>query len=193
MDSKNKILYGINSCCDLYKKLKYEGENLECNWNIYNTFNFIVTAWHLHHDWLNRDVENRPKLATKKKEKPKTPPDMMKIVFALRDITNSSKHSFLDEDSVKKKVVTNIHAPLIGDWASYFLHGPMIYVEIQNAIYSMWDLRYIILLYFDWIFDDSVPANQFPTKIQEHLKRCSIKKSKAQPAAQADRRFAAPA
>jgi len=63
----------------------------------------------------------------------------------------------------------------------------MIYVEIENAIYSMWDLRYIILLYFDWIFDDTVPANQFPTEIQEHLKRCSIKNSQAQQVVPPDR------
>ena len=176
MNDNNKLLYGLNTCFDLYKKVKYEGENLEkSNWNEYNSFNFIVTEWHLHNDWLNADRENRPKLATQKKEQPKTPPEMMRIIFGLRDITNSSKHFFLDENAVKKKVVTGIYAPMIGDWASYFLHGPMIYVEIENAIFSMWDLRYIVLLYFDWVFNDSVPSNQFPSEIQEHIKRCSIK------------------
>lgn len=173
MPPDNKLSYGINTCFDLHNKLKYEGEKLEPDWNEYNSFNFIVTAWHLHADWLNAD-EGRPKLAAQKKERPKTPANMMQVVYALRDITNSSKHFYLDKPSVNKKVVTNIHGRLIGDWASYFIHGPQIGIHIGNSYYSMWDLRHIVLLYFEWIFNDLIPANKFPVEIQEHLKRCLI-------------------
>ena len=99
----------------------------------------------------------------------------MKIVFALRDVTNSSKHFYLDKEASNKKVVTSIYPPIVGDAAAYFLHGPMIYIEIEDSIYSMWDLRHIVLLYYSWIFDDSVPAVNFPIEIQEHLERCVVK------------------
>jgi hypothetical protein len=173
----NRLLYGLTTCLDLHNILIYEGNTLENNWNEYNSFNFIVTAWHLYDDWLKSDWENRPKLSTKKKGQHKTPPNMMKVVFALRDVTNSSKHFFLNDESYNKKVVTGIHPPIVGDAASYFLHGPMIYIEIDNSIYSMWDLRHIVLLYFDWIFDDSVPAQNFPIEIQEHLERCIVRRN----------------
>lgn len=173
---ENKLYYGLNTCFDLYDKLKHEGDNLENNWNVYACFNFIVTAWHLHNDWLNNDKENRPKLATRKKEKPKTPANMMLIIYALRDITNYSKHSFLNKDSVGKRVITKIHPPIISDWAAYFLHGSMIYIEVDKSIYSMWDIRHIVLLYFDWIFNDDIPANQFPQGIEDHIERCLVKK-----------------
>ncbi|MFA5996426.1 MAG: hypothetical protein WC790_01745 [Candidatus Paceibacterota bacterium] len=102
MTSDNKLLYGLNNCLDLYAKLKYEGENLESNWNEYNSFNFIVTSWHLYNDWLKADSVNRPRLSTKKKEPPKTPPNMLLVVYALRDIANSSKHFFLNDDALNK-------------------------------------------------------------------------------------------
>ena len=172
---EDKLYYGLNTCFDLHNKLRYEGENLENNWTAYACFNFIVTAWHLHTDWIDADEENRPKLATTKKGSKKTPANMMLVVYALRDITNYSKHSFLKKDAVKKKVITKIYPPIIGDWRSYFLDGPMIYVEINNSIYSMWDIRHIVLLYFDWIFNDDIPANQFPVEIQDHLKRCIVR------------------
>ena len=175
MTSNERINYGINTCFDLYDKLKHEGANLENNWNAYNSFNFIITAWHLHNDWLHSDKINRPKLATKKKNPPKTPEAMMSVVNALRDLTNGSKHFHLNKKSENKKVVTKTYSPIIGDWAAYFLHGPMIYVEIDRSTYSMWDLRHIVLLYFNWVFDDTIPANQFPIEIKKHLERCVIK------------------
>ena len=168
------MIYGVNTCFDLYDKLKYEGKNLENNWNAYNSFNFIITAWHLYYDWLNLDKANRPKLAAKKKNPPKTPETMMSVVNALRDLTNGSKHFSLKKKSADKQVVTKTYSPVIGDWAAYFLHGPMIYIEVGSYTYSMWDVRHIVLLYFDWVFNDDILANQFPKEIQDHLKRCII-------------------
>lgn len=175
MAKDKRLQYGINTCYDLYKKLMFEGSTLENNWNEYNSFNFIVTAWHLYDDWLKSDRENRPNLSTKKKEHHKTPQNMMKIIFALRDVANSSKHFTLNDASFNKKVVTGIHQPIVGDAAAYFLHGPMIYIEIENSVYSMRDLRHIVLLYFDWIFDDTVSVQKFPIEIQEHLERCIVR------------------
>jgi hypothetical protein len=172
----NKLPYGINTCFDLFDKLKYEGDNLENSWNVYNSFNFIVTAWHLFDDWIDNDSENRPKLSTKKKGSRCTPSDMMQVIYLLRDITNSSKHFILMEKSIAKNVVTDVHPPIIGDAAAYFLHGPMIYVETADCIYSMWDIKYIVLLYFNWVFDDSITVTNFPSEIKEHVKRCSVKK-----------------
>lgn len=175
MNTSRNLDYGLSSCLDLHNKLTCEGVTLENNWNIYNCFNFILTAWHLHEDWIDKDRTNRPLLSTKKKGQHGTPKRMMQIIWALRDITNSSKHFGLDKKANGKKVTTGIHKPLIGDAASYFLHGPMIYIEIEDSIYSMWDIRYIVLLYFDWIFNDSIPVIQFPQEIQDHIDRCIIK------------------
>jgi hypothetical protein len=172
MPDSNKLLYGINTCQDLYEKLKYEAERLEKTWNIYDCFNFILTAWHLHHDWLERDSENRPRLSTKKKEYSKTTKEMMRVIHAFRDVANSSKHLRLKKGT--KKVVDEIHPREIRGWDAYFLHGPLIGISIGKSYFNMWDLRFLIMSYFEWIFDDSIPANQFPEEIKKHLERCVI-------------------
>lgn len=172
----NKLPYGINTCQDLYDKLKFEAERLEPTWNIYDCFNFVLTAWHLHHDWLEVDKDNGPILSTEKKDCPNTTKEMMLVINAFKDIANSSKHFKLKKYSVNRKVVDEIHSPEIRDWAAYFLHGPLIGISIGKSYFNMWDLRFLIMSYFEWIFDDSTPANQFPEEIKNHLERCVIPK-----------------
>lgn len=167
MTNKIRLPYGINNCHDLYEKLKFEGKRLEIDWNIFDSFNFFVTAWHLHEDWINKDPSNRPKWAQRKKELPQTPKEMMLIVWATRDITNSSKHFHINND--KKKVVDSIYSPEISTYESLITGKPKIGVKIENSYYSMLDLQKIILSYFEWIFDDSIPVDDFPPFITNYI------------------------
>jgi len=51
------LTYGLHSPCDLLKKLKFEAERLEQNFNSYDLFNFVVTAYHLC-DWVHKVHKN---------------------------------------------------------------------------------------------------------------------------------------
>ena len=48
------LTYGLHSPCDLLEKLKFEAERLEQNFNSYDFFNFVVTAYHLC-DWVEKN------------------------------------------------------------------------------------------------------------------------------------------
>lgn len=178
MDStKQKNLhFGINDCYDLHNKLKFESDRLENNWNVYDFFNFIITSWHLYNDWLRKKDKIRPKWAIRKKTK--IPKEMMQVINATRDLANGSKHMELNDKSTAKKVIDVIHPPEIRDWYSYFIAGPQIGISIGQSYYSMADLRNLIMSYFDWIFDDSVPADNFPSEIKKYLEWCIIIKEK---------------
>lgn len=164
--------YGISSCHDMFIKLHYEGQKLSEECNPFDCYNFFVTAWHLYDDWICKDP-NRPKYALEKKGRTTT--EMKYVIKAIKDLTNGSKHMLLKGGNYKKKVVTNTHAPMVGDWRSYFNNKPEVYVTIDNSIFSMWDIRYISIHYFSWLFDDSKAATVFPHEVQEHLQWCMIK------------------
>lgn len=165
--------YGISNSYDMFIKLHYEGEKLSEECNPYDCFNFFVTAWHLYDDWLEKDI-NRPKLALEKRGR--TPELMRNLLFVFKDLTNGSKHMTLKPKNYKKKVITKIYPPIIGSWRAYFSNKKEIYVTVDNYTYSMWDIRYIAIHYFTWIFDDSIPANHFPIKAQAHLERGLVKR-----------------
>lgn len=165
--------YGISCSHDMFIKLHYEGEKVSDECNPYDCFNFFITAWHLYNDWIEKDA-NRPKLALEKMGRTKG--DMLNLLYGFRDLTNGSKHMVLKSKSYKKKVIEKISSPIIGSWRAYFSRIPQIYITINRSIYSMWDIRFIAIHYFTWIFDDSIPATSFPKQVQEHLKRCGIKK-----------------
>ncbi|MEA2095845.1 MAG: hypothetical protein U9P73_03990 [Candidatus Cloacimonadota bacterium] len=169
MSQKAKIDYGISNCFDMYEKLKFEGKRLDSDWHEYNCFNFIVTAWHLYDDWLDNDRRCRPQLSIKKKNK--IPATMTNVLNAIRDLTNGSKHMVLNKKSVNKQVVTEVHSPEIRDMRSFMTGEAKVGIKIDSTYYSMWDLRYICLLYFAWVFDDNTPMNAFPPDLADHLDR----------------------
>ncbi len=161
--------YGISSCQDMFKKLHHEGDRLSEECHPYDCFNFFVTAWHLNNEWIDKDV-NRPTLSLEKRGRASK--EMKKLIKGFKDLANGSKHMLLNPGNYKRKVVKNAHSPVIGDWRSYFSNKPEVYISVGDSTYSMWDIRYIAIHYFTWIFDDSVPATQFPKEIQDHLQRC---------------------
>ena len=161
---------GLENCTELFAKLKFEKERLDSNWNEYDFFNFMVTAWHLQNDWLKNDRDNRPELAMRKIND--SPVQMKEIMNIARDIANGSKHFRLDQPSEKKKVVNEVHPPEIRDWHSYFF-GAKHAVSTNEAYYSVADLSGLIMRYFIWVFDDLQPAH-LPNGIQKQLDYCNL-------------------
>jgi hypothetical protein len=161
---------GIGTCKELHAKLQREAEKLDSDWNEYDFFNFVVTAWHLNYDWLKNDVANRPKFAMKKSSM--APLQMREVIKIARDLANGSKHFTLSAKSAKEQVITEVHPPEIRDWHSWFFSAPKHGVSTKNAYYSVSDFTYLIMEYTNWLFDDS--TLDFPDKINKHLKYCKI-------------------
>ncbi len=163
--------YGISNSLDMFHKLLYDGHKLGNECDPYDCFNFFVTAWHLYDDWLPKDI-NRPKLALKKKGR--TSGALQRLLLSFKDLADGSKHMLLKEGKFRKKTLTSISLPLIGDWLSYFSNTPRIYISVDNSRYSMWDVRYIATHYFSWLFDDNISEHEMPKIIIDHLERCII-------------------
>ena len=165
-----KLHLGINNCRDLYEKLQLEHNRLCISQytNVYDVFNFVVTAHHLHEDWLNKDEATRPKLACRKRDK--APEGMKLMMKVVRDLTNGSKHMALNEKSTNKRVVEAIHPGEIKDWYSYF-YEPHFWIAVGRYYLSTPVLVELIMSYFNWIFDDSIPVDDFPVEIEEQLNK----------------------
>ena len=161
----------IESCVDLFSKLKYEKSKLDKEWNSFDFFNFTVTAWHLHNDWLKNDKYNRPNLAMRKIDQ--ALPQMKEVVSIARDLSNGSKHFKLDKPNMEKKVVEKIHAPEIRDWHSHFF-GPKYGISTKSAYYSTADFIYLLYEYLAWVMSDNQPAEVMPQKIIKHLDFCKL-------------------
>ena len=164
---KADFAYGINGSHDLYEKLKFESKRLQDGWLVFDTFNFFLTAWYLHNEWLSKDA-NRPLHSLKKKGR--TPPEMQTILNAFRDIAIGNKHMVLKPNNYKNKIVKDIHQPEIRDLESFMTGTPKVGVTIDSTYYPMHDLERIIMQYFDWIFNDDIPSTTFPIKILNCIK-----------------------
>jgi hypothetical protein len=161
----------INSCVDLFEKLGYEKSKLDKEWNPFDFFNFTVTAWHLHHDWLNNDKSNRPTLAMRKVDQ--ALPQIKEVVMIARDLSNGSKHFQLNKPNMKKKVVEKIHDPEIRDWHSYF-YRPKHGISTKSAYYSTADFIFLLYEYLAWVMSDNQSAEVMPEKIVKHLDSCKV-------------------
>ncbi|NKJ68198.1 hypothetical protein EX191_10385 [Vibrio chemaguriensis] len=157
---------GIETVHELREKLKFERQRVTQSYHPYDFFNFVVTAWHLHHDWIKNDKQNRPNLFYKKVNQ--APPQMKELVNATRDLANGSKHFRLDKPNDEKKVLTEVHKPEIRDHFTY-VFGPQPGISVANAYYSIGELVDILDEYFEWLFDDLTPADSFPDKLQKML------------------------
>ena len=153
----------------MFKKLLFEAERLNGKWHPYDCFNFFTTAYYLYEEWIKKDPHS-PKFASKKKSR--APKQMQDILFAFRDIAIGNKHMILNNKSLERKVVTNIHQPAIATLRSYLTNEPQVGIKVENIYYSMWDLKYIIISFFEWVFDDQIDPNDgFPKEIGNHLIR----------------------
>ncbi|MEZ7204771.1 hypothetical protein [Pseudoalteromonas sp. DY56-GL79] len=154
---------GLHSCEELFEKLKWEYSQLQEDWsNSYITFNFVLTANHLYADWVTSQ-------GTKiQRQKVNRLPELGKQLFAvLRDVANASKHWQLDRKSEKKKVVESVSKPIIGDWFSYFISGPVPYISVGEANPSLPELASVTIKCFEWILVSE--ELNFPIKLAEEL------------------------
>ena len=137
----------IDSCEALFEKLKWDYIQLENDWSSsYCTFNFVVTAYHLYQDWIKQagTAEQKRRLANL--------PENGKLLFNVwRDVTNATKHWQLNERSQNQRVVNEVSGPVVGDWYSYFVAGPVLYVRVGDALPSLCELAEITIWCFKWL------------------------------------------
>ena len=151
----------INTVEELFDKLKWEESRLVESWSVYDSWNFIVTAYHLYCDW----IEKEGSMATQaQRERLDALPPEAKILFkAVRQVANASKH--FDLDSAKKyQIVGEITPPEVSDYDSYFF-GEMIYLPYDDYRVSMSAASALIMRYFEWViyggdnaFLEEIPA-----------------------------------
>jgi len=163
--------FGLETCQDMYAKLKWEAHRLEGNWSAYDTFNFVVTANHLYVDWINRcgSQENKAKRGAL--------PESAKIVMqSVIDLSIGCKHWKVEqESSLKRQVISAPPERCINDWGAYLdgkQNGAMWFFACGDYRLSMMELRELVLGYFKWIFEDD--AISFPLALQNQLDTYNI-------------------
>ena len=138
----------IDSCEALFEKLQWDHIQLEKEWNSYGTFNFVLTAYHLYQDWIEKtgtDEQKHRKLLL---------PEKGRLLFKVwRDITNATKHWELDQHNQKRQVLDSVSSPQIADWYAYFVAGPVIYVNVENARSSLPELAQVTIWCFKWLLE----------------------------------------
>ena len=164
---------GIATSDDLFQKLKRNSSNLCSGWHDYDAFDFLVTSWHLFHDWPRSDPPDA--ISRKKRQKAKLPNEMILVLDILRDLVNGSKHFQLDLSAAGKRRVDEIHNGEEVGWYEYFFHEDLPGVTVGDHWYfSIRVLHNIIMSYFDWVFDDSTPVRDFPADLLDAILYCNI-------------------
>ena len=165
---------GIYSSKDMFEKLKYESLRLQKDWrNPYDSFNFIVTAWHLFHDWQNCDEPlNSSRIKCQKNQ---LPSEMKLVLDVTKDIANGSKHFSLKKWASEKRRVNEVHTGNEVGYFQYFFHEDLPGVTVESHWYfNIRILHNLVMRYFEWVFDDSVPAHDFPSDLLEAILYCDI-------------------
>jgi hypothetical protein len=161
-EKKKALTFGFNSAYDVFEKLKRDAEKLrESPLSKDECFNFVITAWHLHHDWMKKDV-NLSQLAIAKHEKSKSV--MKSMMHALEVVANASKHiTARNNKNVKDtKLVEQL------DYYSYYKSSFFPAIITDKAEYTLWKLQQIMVAYFEWIFDESeTNADEMPGPLSE--------------------------
>ena len=162
--------FGLKTPRELFDKLKYDAELLlrereenteEQRLEEFEAFNFFVTAWHLYHDWLKKGKSpDKPTYALEKIEAASS--KFKEVKDVLRDIANGSKHFELTDPA---KVTVGERE--ISCWYSYF-YGPQFPIETKSFHFLMYELVTLVLMYFEWIFDDTKSV-KMPSEITDKL------------------------
>lgn len=136
----------LHTCEDLLAKVHWDHDQLKQGWDAYRTFSFIITANHLHKDWLK--MVGAPAQKQRKDELPNQAKRVFKI---LGDLANASMHWGLDAKNRRNQAVTGVSPPQIASWYAYLVAGPVIYVEVDGARPSMPELAAVTVHLLDWI------------------------------------------
>jgi hypothetical protein len=167
---------GLSCSRDLYEKLKSDAARLASDWGVYACFDFAVTAWHLQEDWVQSDPPKAP--CRIKRGQTQRPPEMQLALDVIHDLANGSKHFHLDQRGRTSRTVTATRERKEAGWWSYFWHEDMPGVSVGSYEFSIRVLRNIIMAYFDWVFDDTLPVAKFPVDIVEAVRHCDISSRK---------------
>ncbi len=166
---------GIETSADMYNKLKFESARLQkTGWNsAYDTFNFIVTAWHLYNDWTKS--KDSSSLSKSKRNPNKLPESMLLVLSSVKDLCNGSKHLTLTPEAARKRQVNEVHTGEIQSWLAWFTQEriPGISVDV-NWYFSIRVLHNIVMHYFEWVFDDEKPLKSFPPELSEAIIHCNL-------------------
>lgn len=152
----------IHTCEGLFDKLKWEHKRLQDEWNEYNSFNFVLTAYHLYCDWIDKAGSQ-----AQKQRKNGMPTNAKRLFFVLRDITNASKHWKLDTPNEAKRIVSDVSDPKIADWDSYFNTGSVIYISVDQANVSLPEVARLVIETLQWLLEDT--TNVFPEPLLKRL------------------------
>lgn len=171
---------GLFCSADMFEKLKFESARLRKSWRPFDAFNFLVTGWHLHHDWVNSDD---PRSACRmKRQMRRLPEEMTLVLMVVRDLVNGSKHFQLDLQAASKRKITEVHSGDGVDYYEYYFQEDLPGVTLENGWYfSIRILHNLLMSYFDWIFDDSVAVESFPAELLDALQYCNIPNRRAGP------------
>ena len=138
----------INTVEELFEKLKWEEARLVDSWSVYDSWNFIVTAHHLYHDWIGGRMS---KATDEQKGRRKWIQDNVheveRFFFAMRNVADGSKHFELDRSNV---IVGEISPPEVSDYDSYFF-GDMIYIPYPGHRVSMFAGSAVVMRCLDWV------------------------------------------
>lgn len=164
---------GIDSSEAMFEKLKHESSRLQQGWHPYDAFNFLVTAWHLFEDWTKSDDPRA--LCRMKRQRPRLPPPMNLVLDVVRDLVNGSKHFQLTPEAAMKCRVGEVHTGDEVGWYEYFFHEDLPAVTVEdNWYFSIRVLHNLMMRYFEWTFDDSMPVKEFPRDLLEAILYCDI-------------------
>jgi hypothetical protein len=170
---KSAARFDVNSCNDMYAKLLFEVNRLENGWSEFDSMNFVFTAHHLYVDWISRCGTSHAQ-----SKKAELPPGPVLVMQAVIDLSNGNKHWKVDRPgSLKKQVVTNVTSPLRGDWYSYLVAGPMVYIELNDYCISMRELTLQVCGYFAWILDENL--SHFPSELVAQLEALRVDRGSA--------------
>ena len=160
----------------MFEKLKFESLRLQKDWhNSYNTFNFLVTAWHLYHDWRASDHADTPSRI--KRHFNQLPSEMQFVLDIVRDLVNGSKHFRLDTKAANKRRITETHTGKEVGWYKFFFHEKLPGVTVEtNWYFSIRVLHNLVMKYFEWAFDETKLAKDFPIDLLEAILYCNIAK-----------------
>lgn len=172
---------GINSSSDMFEKLKHESSRLQQGWHPYDAFNFLVTAWHLFEDWTKSDDPRA--LCRMKRQRPRLPTPMNRVLDIVRDLVNGSKHFQLTPDAAAKRRVGEVHTGKEVGFYEYYFHEHLPGVTVEDHWYfSIRVLNNVVMRYFEWVFDDSTPIKNFPSDLLEAIQYCDIANRSGRPA-----------
>lgn len=166
--------FGDPSISARFSALRQRGEQMEADFFSPSTTDFCVAAWHLF-EWINR-APDASRLAKSKSHDRNWPSEMCHLRDTLRDLANGEKHFFLKPDAAAKKVVVRMEPGETRNWLAYFFHerGVPGVTTKEGYYFSARKLRDRTLEFFTWVFDDSVPVDQFPPALREGIWRCKI-------------------